>query len=48
VPRPVGFVNVMLAKYGKCRVSKFGDVLMLNRCYGWYVNTGELGAAEIA
>jgi beta-glucuronidase len=48
VTRPVGFVNVMLAPYGKCRVSKFGDVLMLNRYYGWYVNTGELGAAEIA
>ena len=46
--RPVGFVNVMLAPYGKCRVSQFGDVLMLNRYYGWYVNTGELGAAEIA
>ena len=46
--RPVGFVNVMLAPYGKCRVSKFGDVLMLNRYYGWYVNTGDLGAAEMA
>ena len=46
--RPVGFVNVMLAPYGKCRVSQFGDVLMLNRYYGWYVNTGELGAAERA
>ena len=28
--RPVGFVNVMLAPHGKCRLSKFGDVLMLN------------------
>jgi beta-glucuronidase len=46
--RPVGFVNVMLAPHGKCRVSQFADVLMLNRYYGWYVNTGELGAAEIA
>ena len=46
--RPVGFVNVMLAPYGKCRVSQFGDVLMLNRYYGWYVNTGELRAAELA
>ncbi len=46
--RPVGFVNVMLAPHGKCRVSRFGDVLMLNRYYGWYVNTGDLGAAEIA
>ena len=46
--RPVGFVNVMLAPYGKCRVSQFGDVLMLNRYYGWYVDTGDLDAAERA
>jgi beta-glucuronidase len=46
--RPVGFVNVMLAPHGKCRVSQFGDVLMLNRYYGWYVNTGDLAGAEIA
>ena len=46
--RPVGFVNVMLAPYGRCRVSQFADVLMLNRYYGWYVNTGDLPAAEIA
>ena len=38
----------MLAPYGKCRVSQFGDVLMLNRYYGWYVNTGDLPAAERA
>ena len=44
----VGFVNVMLAPYGKCRVSQFGDVLMLNRYYGWYVHTGDLEAAERA
>ena len=46
--RPVGFVNVMLAPHGKCRVSQFGDVLMLNRYYGWYVDTGDLTAAELA
>jgi beta-glucuronidase len=46
--RPVGFVNVMLAPHGKCRVSKFADVLMLNRYYGWYVNTGDLANAEQA
>ncbi|MFB9743594.1 beta-glucuronidase [Pseudonocardia sulfidoxydans] len=46
--RPVGFVNVMLAPHGKCRVSQFADVLMLNRYYGWYVNTGDLAAAETA
>jgi beta-glucuronidase len=46
--RPIGFVNVMLAPHGKCRVSQFGDVLMLNRYYGWYVDTGDLPAAEVA
>jgi beta-glucuronidase len=46
--RPVGFVNVMLAPHGKCRVSQFGDVLMLNRYYGWYVFAGDLAAAESA
>ncbi len=34
--RPVGFVNEVLAPHGKCQVSQFGDVVMLNRYYGWY------------
>jgi beta-glucuronidase len=46
--RPVGFVNVMLAPHGACRVSQFADVLMLNRYYGWYVDTGDLASAEVA
>ena len=46
--RPVGFVNVMLAPYGTCRVSQFADVLMLNRYYGWYIHTGDLAGAELA
>ena len=46
--RPVGFVNVMLSPHGQCQVSELGDVLMLNRYYGWYVNTGDLAAAEDA
>ena len=46
--RPVGFVNVGLAPHGACRVSEFCDVLMLNRYYGWYENTGDLDAAESA
>src|SRR5690606_25641306 len=46
--RPIGFVNVMLAPHGKCQVSDLGDVIMLNRYYGWYVNTGDLAAAEKA
>jgi beta-glucuronidase len=46
--RPVGFANLLTAPYGKCRVSQFGDVVMLNRYYGWYVDTGDLEAAEAA
>ncbi|SOC55097.1 beta-glucuronidase [Ornithinimicrobium cerasi] len=45
--RPVGFVNVMLAPHGTCRVSQFADVLMVNRYYGWYVNNGDLASAEV-
>jgi beta-glucuronidase len=44
--RPVGFVNVMLAPHGKDRVTQFADVVMLNRYYGWYVDTGDLASAE--
>jgi beta-glucuronidase len=44
--RPVGFVNVGLSPHGTCLLSELGDVLMLNRYYGWYVNTGDLAAAE--
>lgn len=44
--RPVSFVNVMLAPHGKCRVSQYSDVLLLNRYYGWYLDTGDLPAAE--
>jgi beta-glucuronidase len=46
--RPVGFVNEVLASHGKCRVSQFGDVVMLNRYYGWYLHTGDLETAELA
>jgi beta-glucuronidase len=46
--RPVGFVNVMLAPHGTCRVSQFAHVIMLNRYYGRYVNTGDLAGAEVA
>lgn len=44
--RPVGFVNVMLAPADRCLVSELADVVMLNRYYGWYVNSGDLAAAE--
>lgn len=44
--RPVGFVNVMFAPAGQCTVSDLFDVLMLNRYYGWYVQSGDLRCAE--
>ena len=44
--RPVGFANVMLAPPGKDLISDLFDVLLLNRYYGWYVDTGDLTAAE--
>ncbi|WP_131103322.1 beta-glucuronidase [Ornithinimicrobium sufpigmenti] len=44
--RPVGFVNVMLAPAGECRVTQFADLVMINRYYGWYVLPGELEVAR--
>ena len=44
--RPVGFVNVMLAPHGRCQVSELGDVIMLNRYYGWYWDNGDVPLAE--
>lgn len=46
--RPVGFVNVVLAPHGECRVAQFSDVLMINRYYGWYHDPGDLPIAEDA
>ncbi|EEV5623194.1 beta-glucuronidase [Escherichia coli] len=34
--RPLTFVNVMLASYGKCCAHQYADVICLNRYYGWY------------
>lgn len=46
--RPIGFTNVMMARYPTCRVSQFADVIMLNRYYGWYVFLDDLASAEKA
>lgn len=46
--RPVSFANVMLAPADKDMVTDLFDVIMLNRYYGWYANTGDLPAAERA
>ncbi|QGU05389.1 beta-glucuronidase [Corynebacterium comes] len=44
--RPVGFVNVMFAPYDVCRITGMFDVIMLNRYYGWYVDSGDLETSE--
>jgi beta-glucuronidase len=44
--RPVGFANFMLATPDKDVVSDLYDVLLLNRYYGWYAQTGDLESAE--
>jgi beta-glucuronidase len=44
--RPVGFANFMLATPARDVVSDLFDVLLLNRYFGWYVNTGDLQTAE--
>ncbi|MEW6869322.1 beta-glucuronidase [Trueperella pyogenes] len=46
--RPVGYVNVMLSTPDVEQITDLFDVIMLNRYYGWYVNTGELADAEAA
>lgn len=46
--RPVGIVNVMLAPYGMCRVTPLCDLVMINRYWGWYVQTGNLPSAMAA
>ena len=44
--RPVGFVNMMFALPDTCTVTELADVVMVNRYYGWYVEPGDLDAAE--
>lgn len=44
--RPVGYVNVMTSPGDKENCADMFDVIMLNRYYGWYVNTGNLADAE--
>ncbi|GAB3308267.1 beta-glucuronidase [Geodermatophilus aquaeductus] len=43
--RPVGYVNQILASADGDQLSQFADVLMVNRYYGWYTQTGDLAAA---
>lgn len=44
--RPVGFVNMLLAPAGTCKVAELSDVIMINRYYGWYIDGDDLEKAE--
>jgi beta-glucuronidase len=44
--RPAGFANVGTAPPDRCKVTALADVVMINRYYGWYTQTGDLEAAE--
>ncbi len=46
--RPVGIVNVMLAPHGRCRLTERCDLVMINRYWGWYTQTGDIPAAVAA
>lgn len=46
--RPVGFVNVMGATPENDVITDLFDVVMLNRYFGWYAQSGDLPAAERA
>ncbi|TAM68325.1 MAG: beta-glucuronidase [Microbacteriaceae bacterium] len=45
--RPITFVNVMFATFQTDLIADLFDVMCLNRYYGWYVDTGDLKAAEL-
>ena len=44
--RPVGFANVQGSGPDVDLITDLFDVVMLNRYYGWYVDAGDLAAAE--
>lgn len=44
--RPTTIVNIMFALPEAEKAMELVDVVSLNRYYGWYVNTGDLKAAE--
>jgi beta-glucuronidase len=46
--RPIGFANVMGSTPDLDVLTDLFDVVMLNRYYGWYVDAGDLAAAERA
>lgn len=45
--RPVCAVNIMYAMPDNCLVSKYSDVICLNRYYGWYIDHGDIDQSMI-
>ncbi|RMY83916.1 hypothetical protein D0862_11555 [Hortaea werneckii] len=46
--RPITYANQGDANYTADKIADFFDVTMINRYYGWYEQTGDLAAAEVA
>ena len=46
--RPLTNVNIMMSTPKSDKCAELYDVIALNRYYGWYIQTGDLKAAEIA
>ncbi|MBS3995085.1 MAG: beta-glucuronidase [Alkaliphilus sp.] len=44
--RPLLNVNLMLIEPGKCKVSKFFDVIGLNLYFGWYSERGDIDSGK--
>ena len=44
--RPCTYINIMMATPKEDKCSDLVDVIALNRYYGWYMQTGDLKAAE--
>ncbi|GJC87672.1 beta-glucuronidase [Colletotrichum liriopes] len=44
LPHPAAGPHAPRASVDKCLLSDLFDVLCLNRCYGWYLHTGDLEA----
>jgi beta-glucuronidase len=46
--RPIAYANALLSAPDQCMLTDLFDVILLNRYYGWYFETGDLESAETA
>lgn len=44
--RPIGYVNMNMDTWDKCKITDLFDIIMLNRYYGWYFHSGDLVTAR--